>query len=210
MAKLEDLGDEAPIDFTDAPKTDEIEELSKLGVKLVNLDAEIEYLNKKLEEVKKQRLQVAMIELPEFMTKVGQDKIGLAGVGERGVDLVLENYYHANIASDWEPERREAAFKWLEESGNGDLIKTVLSMAFPRREYDRARVTYDLLCGLINMLMDAGLMEGEPPEPKIEMTVPWNTLTAFVREQTEKGEALPLETLGATVGRIVKIKPRKK
>jgi hypothetical protein len=42
------------------------------------------------------------------------------------------------------------------------------------------------------------------------MEIPWNTLTAFVKEQCELGAALELDTIGATVGRVVKIKPRKK
>jgi hypothetical protein len=50
--------------------------------------------------------------------------------------------------------------------------------------------------------------------------VPWNSLTAFVREQTERfdrlpppeqtnDKRLPLDLLGATVGRVVTIKARK-
>jgi hypothetical protein len=42
-----------------------------------------------------------------------------------------------------------------------------------------------------------------------KLSVPWNTLTAFVKEQVEKGAVLPLDILGATVGRVVKLKARK-
>jgi hypothetical protein len=40
--------------------------------------------------------------------------------------------------------------------------------------------------------------------------MPWNTLTSFVKEQVEVKQKTPnLEVIGATVGKIVKLKPRK-
>ena len=44
----------------------------------------------------------------------------------------------------------------------------------------------------------------------LELTVPWNTLTSYVREQVEGDHPpLDLEILGATAGQVVKIKKRK-
>jgi hypothetical protein len=47
------------------------------------------------------------------------------------------------------------------------------------------------------------------PMLDVRRDVHWKTLTAFVKEQVRQGSPLPLETLGATVGKVVKIKERK-
>lgn len=50
----------------------------------------------------------------------------------------------------------------------------------------------------------------EPGRARIDEGVHWATLTSFVKEQTRAKQILPLASLGATVGRIVKIVKRKK
>jgi hypothetical protein len=137
------------------------------------------------------------------MSKVGQDRIGLEA---HGVDLVKEAYYHANIAADWPEEKRQIAFDWLVSSGNEDLIKTTFTMQFPRKMFD---VAVWLKKQVAKLKFPGKGKEIEMPEAVVTLGVPWNTLTAFVKEQIEKGAELPLETLGATVGWIVKVKQRK-
>ena len=190
----------APVGFTDAPSKAESQKLTTLGTELFQTDVKIKQLEAALEEAKATRLDLVMHKLPEYMDEIGQDRVGLE---KFNVDLEMADYYHANIAADWEPEKREKAFKWLEDNGHGDMIKTIVTIQFSRRLLNHAKAVVEKL----SKMKIKGF--GAVPEPEIGMAVPWNTLTAFVREQTEKSVALPLDTLGATVGRIVKIKARK-
>jgi hypothetical protein len=119
------------------------------------------------------------------------DKIGLPG---SGVDLVVDDYYHANIKA--EDPNREQAFNWLVENGHGDLLKVTVTCVFARGDYDKAEK-------LKAILVTNGYA------PAIDQGVPWNTLTAWLKEQLRKGSVVPLELFGATIGRIVKIKMRK-
>jgi hypothetical protein len=196
------------VGFTDAPTTSESEQLTQLGTQMFGLDKAITELEAQLESKKGERLELAMHTLPAFMQKIGQDRVGL---NEFQVDVVLEPYYHANIAADWTPEQREAAFAYLEEGGNGDLIKTTVSIAFPRRMLAAARWLTGAITTLFHYMNEAKV-PGTPdalPEPTVDMGVTWNTLTAFVREQLENGNPIDVEVLGATVGWIAKVKPRK-
>jgi hypothetical protein len=138
---------------------------------------------------------------------MGQDRIGLP---DAAVDLVLEPFYHANIAVDWEPQRREEAFKWLEENGHGDLVKVNVMFSFRKEQLADARWLQTAVKLIQAAQAECGIeTENTIPDPTMKMEVHYGTLTAFVREQVECGAELPLEKLGATVGQIVKIKPRK-
>lgn len=197
--------------FTAAPSEDQSTRLTKMGQELWSVDARIVELEHELEQKKQRRVELVQKELPEFMTQIGQDKVGLA---EFGVDLVLEPYYHANIKAEWPDEQRQEAFDWLENNGHGDLIKCQVEFLFPRYLMDLAKWFVEAVSKIkIPATFVKKKGKGTPvpaiPEPTLKQTVPWNTLTAFVKEQVEKGEQLPLETLGATVGQIVKIKQRK-
>jgi hypothetical protein len=197
--------DDEIVGFTDAPSVEESRSLTELGQELLDVDTAISSLESQLKERKERRQALVMRELPDYMTKIGQDRIGLEA---SGVDLVREAYYHANIAADWEPEKRETAFQWLTDNGHEDLIKTTFTMQFPRKMY---AVAVWLKKEVAKLKFPGKTKKGdiEMPEAVVTLGVPWNTLTAFVKEQIEKGEALPLETLGATVGWIVKVKQRK-
>jgi hypothetical protein len=195
--------DDEEVGFTDAPSVDESKSLTQLGTELFQVEEHIEELNLQLEAAKERRLQLTMKELPDYMLRVGQDKMGLE---EWGVDLIREQYYHANIKAEWPEEQRQAAFQWLTDNGHEDLIKTVFTIQFPRRMYEVAL----WLSEKVKTLRFPGKgKEIAMPDASVALGVPWNTLTAFVREQVEAGNELPLETLGATVGWIVKVKKRK-
>lgn len=193
--------------FTDAPDESESVTLAELGRELYQADQAVDMLEQLLAVAKERRLELTMRELPEYMTRIGQDRIGLP---DADVDLVMEPYYHANIQADWPVDQREKAFSYLEHRGDGDLIKTKVEMFFGRSEIWKVRWIIASLRLLAEKLREAGSETPEIPDPIVSMQIPWNTLTAFVKEQIRLGAALELDTIGATVGRVVKIKPRKK
>ena len=136
--------------------------------------------------------------LPTLFQEIGIDVLGLEADGNLpAYDAKLQPYYSANIAASWDEERKQKAFEWLEDAGHGDMIKNTFSVQLGRGDEKRA-------IKLRAMLEKAGF------EFEERKTVPAPSLTAFVKEQVEKHNTTPpLELLGATVGKIVKLKPRK-
>ena len=136
--------------------------------------------------------------LPEMFSQAGIDKLGLpAEKNMPAYDAKLKPYYHANIAADWPLEKREAAFKYLIANKHGDLIKTAVTILLGRGDHKLLKKIKQLLKPL-------------KLDVSVDLSVPWGTLTAFVKEQTEEKKViLKLDLLGATVGQIVDMKPRK-
>jgi len=114
------------------------------------------------------------------------------------MQLDIKPYYHANISADWPEDKRRAGFRFLDEDGSGDLIKTEVTTAFARGERDEALKYLEKL-------------RAEGKNATAKENVAWNTLTAWVKEQIEKKNRTftpeELEALGAKVGRVAKIKP---
>ena len=177
---------------------DKLEALRDMARRLRDKEKEITDLDERLRATKAEAAEIRTKKLVDLMAEVGVDKVGLPAEGNYpACDAELRPYYHAVISADWEPERRQAAFAWLDSAGHGDLIKTAITVLLPRD--DRA-----MALSIQHYLEQCGVQH------TVQLDVPWNTLTAFVREQVEKYHRTPpLETLGATVGQVVKLKARK-
>jgi hypothetical protein len=136
--------------------------------------------------------------LPELFAQAGIDNLGLPPEGNNpAYDFRLRNFTHASISAEWEPERKAEAYKVLETVGGKDLIKTEIYAFLPAGSR-----------GLVKKAVAALKKLGIVAE--VESSVQWNTLTAFIKEATEKrGLILPLEKLGAQQGMIVEWKERK-
>lgn len=160
------------------------------------LELEIAELEQNLKDRKAELWRLCHAELPDLMSELGMDKIGLTAKGNLpAMDAVLRPFYRANIAVGWADDRRQAAFGWLEQHGAGDLIKTAVELAFPREQYKTAKK-------LMGTLTKQGF------KPKLEQRVPHQTLTAWLQEQVEKGDIPPLDVIGGEVGRIVVLEHR--
>lgn len=178
--------------------TDRLDALRDAARGLRDKEAEIANLDERLKEAKAAANEMRHKTMVDLMQEIGVDKVGLPAEGNYPpVDAELKPYYHANIAADWEPEKRQAAFNWLDSAGHGDLVKTSITILIPRD--DRA-----MAVSIQHYLEQCNVQH------TVLLDVPWNTLTAFVREQVEKYHRTPpLETIGATVGQVVKLKARK-
>lgn len=137
-------------------------------------------------------------ELPELFSQVQQNYLQLGAEGNLpAYDGRLKPYYKAVIAADWPEERRERGFAEVERLGGEDLIKNQIIIETGRGE---EKIAAKVVAGLEK----AGVAF------KRKRDVPWNTLTAFVKEQVEEKKVVPnLELLGAVVGRVVELKPEK-
>ena len=182
------------IDFSALASDEQLSTVRKLASRLAEIDDLVKSKERDIETLKAEKLEISMRQLPEMFASLGIDKIGVPGAN---ADVVSEAYYHANIKADWEQDKKDAAFGWLEENGHGDILTIDLSVSLPRGNIDEARRLQKLLREHTNQPIS--FVQG----------VPWNTLTKFVKEQTLAGATIPLETLGATVGQMAKIKKRK-
>lgn len=161
-------------------------------------ELEIADLEKRLADRKSEQNKRVFEELPAMFQEIGIDRLGIEADGNLpAYDAALSPYYKASIPSDWPQEKQDEAFGWLENEGYGDLVKNTFLVQLGRGDEKRA-------------LKLRALLEKAGYEFENKRAVPWNTLTSFVKEQVEKHNTTPpLELLGATVGKIVKLKPRK-
>lgn len=215
-------------DVSSAPTDDQMAKLREKCVELVDADAEVSRLESELESAKERRTALAHKELPDIFGELGVDQFGLPDAGEHGVDLSLSPYYKASIPADWPDDQKAAAFDHLETIGGGDLVRTEVKFTLGRGQVELARTIVAMLRTLGSAMQAEGV--GDIPAPSISMGVPWSSLTSFVKERTiyesrdefasalleaaQAGESPPeptmdLGVLNATVGQVVKIKPRK-
>lgn len=198
MIDMEELRQEAS-GVSTAPSDGQSRALTILASELLAVEAKIAEHESAISDLKKRQKAIKFTELPDLMKEIGQDKVGLPSWN---CDVLLEAYYHANISADWDSDRREVAFAHLDSVGGGDIIKTQLSLSAGRGEYDKMQ---RVAARVRQMLAEEDLSA----EMTMDLSVPWNTLTAFVKEQVRAGTVIDLEKLGATVGSTVKIKKRK-
>lgn len=194
-----DVADEvnSMFNMSQIPDDQRIRHLARRCQRLLILDDEIAEVERRLKRMGEERNELVRRELPDIFDQCMLDKIGVPG---EDADVVVESIVHANIKSDWPDEDRERGFDALEQAGGGDTIRVSLEVHFGRGELEQARAAADYLMRWNEF--------GNRPI-KISRNVPWNTLTAFVKEQLGLGKVLPMEDLGATLSRQCKIKRRK-
>src|ERR1700742_2219663 len=124
-------------------------------------------------------------ELPDLMTEVGVSELTISAEGNMpAYKAKSEPYYKGVIQEGWPEEQKQAAFDWLDDNGHGDLIKTQVTVSFPR-EQRAAAVKF------------AKQVEKAGMNASVGQTVHWGTLTAWLKEMIEKHKTIPpLETLG--------------
>ena len=90
-------------------------------------------------------------------------------------------------------EKRMKAFEWFEQTGNGDLVKSVIQITFGMQEHE-ARLK------VMKLLSDNGV------EYWNNESVHHMTLKAFVKRELQAGKILPQDLLGVFIFDEVKIK----
>jgi regulator of protease activity HflC (stomatin/prohibitin superfamily) len=191
----------APAYITDEPPSeDKLKIIRERMRETRDREARIKDLQSVLADETRSLADLKNVVLPELFAQAGIDNLGLPAEGNNAAyDFKLRKYTHASISADWEDEKRAEAFRVLEQNGGKDLIKTEIYAFIPAGPKSRA-LTKQATAALKKL----GIV------PEVENAVQWNTLTAFIKEATEKrGLILPLEKLGAVQGMIVEWKERK-
>jgi hypothetical protein len=172
---------------------DKLDQVREMARAMRDLTLQVKDLEDQIEQKQRQLTQLSMKDLPDLFEQHNVRSIGLEAEGNLpAYDVVASPYYKAVL-----PKEEDEGLRWLEANGHGDMIK---------RQYvvNLAMDTEQQATALRSFLEEHDLAFDE------KETVPWTTLTAFVKEQIEKRKTIPpLDILGATVGKIVKLKPKK-
>jgi hypothetical protein len=165
------------------PPDAEMHKLQELAQQQLDLEQAVLDLENQLSEKKKQLAHVQEVALPSLLQQFGISRIDI-----EGGRLTVKQEYYATIKE----EHRGAAFSWLESKGHADLIKHEVVMSFTRGQDDEARQAMEVLADNNFVYRD-------------EKKVHAQTLKAFVKEQIEAGNELPLETFSVHVKQVSKI-----
>lgn len=179
-----------------APSTDKLEIVKTKARELRDLTLESEELMRQQELIAGRINTIQGRELPDLMIETGLNKLGLEAEGNLpAYDVEVKNFYSASIRAD--APTAPAAYQWLDKNGHGDLIKHTFTISFGKNEAKAAKqFEKQLETAKVDYSSKLGVHSG--------------TLTAFVKDQIENEDAvLPLDLLGATVGKWAKIQPRK-
>jgi hypothetical protein len=188
---------------TETVTKDKLDRLRAACATARDLELEIQDLDGQLRSKKRDLLNLRYKALPDLFMEARIMRLDLDASGNMpAYEAKMADHYHANISTAWAEERQQEAFDWLEDQGQGDLIKRTIEIDFGRDEYNWFGQVMKALNRLPNL---TGRI-------KIRRYVPWNTLTAWLKEKYQSDEELgdnELRKLGAVVGKVVNIKPTK-
>jgi hypothetical protein len=187
---MNDLLDEMEADMEAASEfnnitTDGLKTVSSLAQEVSNWEGKVAELEEQLRTAKAKLLELTDRDLPDMMAEVGITNFTLAD----GSKLEVKQTYGARIPV----VHRDAAFAWLKEKGHDDIIKNLVSVPFGRGEDS-------LATDFINLAQK----NGYAPDQKKEVHP--QTLKAFVKEQLEKGQEVPMDLFGVFTGQRASIK----
>jgi len=138
-------------------------------------------------------------ELVDMMESVGMRNFTLEAEGNwPAYSVTLQPYYNVSFPTD-EDKRADAINYIAKDMGVPDIVKHNYAIGFGKGESKMAKQ-------LTALLKKAKMFD----RTTIAMTVHSQTLKAEIRRRFESGKPLSLtalETIGATVGKVVKMKP---
>lgn len=179
---------EAKASALESVDSDDLKSVAGIARTIAAKEAEIEELDARLKQTKKDLLKLTDEDLPGLLHEMGLAKFSL----EDGSEVAIKPTYGASIKVD----NRESAFQWLRDNGYDDIIKNSVVCSFGRGE-DDAALEFSRLAA----------EKGYVPENKTEVHP--QTLKAWVKERVETGEEFPMELFGAYVGQRAFIKRTK-
>ncbi len=171
-------------DYTPAPSADGLAKLSQLAVDLNAAELEAARIGEELKRANERVKDLAERDIPELMDSLGMAEFRTTA----GFKIKVTKTIRASI-----PEaQRDAAMAWLDDNGHGGLIKRSIVVSFDRGDIEKAKKLQEQL---------EKKFENVRSDTKVEPS----TLRAFIGEQLEKGENIPLPLFGAWEQRIAKI-----
>jgi hypothetical protein len=185
-----ELAAEALAASPDAPEGSTLERMEQLAAEVNDIDDRIAKNMARVKELQDRRFNIMTSELIELMDEA---HVQMVQVGGR--KFQAQPYYKAVIPV---AEQDHPGYTWLEEHDAGDLIKNVVTAEFPKGADSDARLAEDLIRKRFQMASVFRKRE-----------VHHMTLTAWLKEMhqsTDPDKVMPpLDVIGGSMGRIVKI-----
>jgi len=175
--------------------SDQLERIMTMAEQLVQTQDRVKAINDELAEAKREMTRLEQEDLPELMREVGFTSFAL----KDGRVVELADEISCGITAD----NRHAAIKWLDDNGFGGLVKTNLNVMFNREDRELA------LKLAARMAEDAEKEEVIIDRELVE-NVHAATLKKFIKEELEKGNAVPFDLFSIHPYSKVKIKKGKK
>ena len=174
----------------DAPEGSTLERMEQLAAEVNDIDDRIAKNMARVKELQERRFNIMTTQLIELMDDA---HVQMIQVGGR--KFQAQAYYKAVIPV---AEQDHPGYTWLEENGAGDLIKNVVTAEFPKGSDEDAKLAEDLIRKRFQMATVFRRRE-----------VHHMTLTSWLKElhQNNDPDKLmpPLDVIGGSMGRIVKI-----
>ena len=190
---------------------DKLEAIRTMARAMRDLTKEIEDMEARTKEKKAELARISMNDLVTLMEENKVSAITLEAEGNYPrYELEAKPYYKAVLPRDKITDKvLPAGPEWLKKNGAADLIKRVFVVTLPMDSDKLAVALRKFLIGPVPAKKKGKKAQPFVPRYRFEEKedVPWATLTSFVKERIEKlKKPVPLETLGATVGKIVRMK----
>lgn len=164
-----------------APSDENLKTISTLARLQLSLEDEVAAIEESLKKKKGELQTVSEIEIPTKLKELGLSSFAL----DTGEKIAVEDVTKANIAADWPPEKRVAAFAWLRKNGADAIIKAEIALRFGKGKKEK-ELQKKVEVALTKIGVAFEVKDG----------VAWNTLTAFVKERKEAGKPIDAELLG--------------
>jgi len=149
-----------------------------------------ETIEKELKAEKEKLRKIEEEDIPSLFNEFGLSELKLLSEdGGLGDTISIKNVYRGHVSEKNKPE----AFKWLRVNNHDDLIKNEIKINFGKGDDEQAS-------NLKTKLVSDGIsfIDKETVHPQ--------SLSAFIREQTEAGKALPHDLLGVHIIQKAQIK----
>ena len=167
--------------------TGKSQELSELCTRLLELQKQITKCEDNIKNLRNEERLLSENEIPNLMQQAGISSLKLID----GSSVSFKPEYYAKIPVS----KTDEAFDWLSSNGHGDLIKNQVSLTFGKSEDNLAN-------SLVEDLKSKG--HNVSQKKKVEPM----TLKAFVREQIQSGQKLPMDLFGVYVSNKTTIKTK--
>lgn len=164
--------------------TDTAKNLSSLVRELRKLEDEVADTEEHLKQLKRQKQNLEVEQIPGLMAEMGVDRLDVDGLT---VSVKLK--VHASIPV----ARREEAYDWLRQNNLDDIIKNDVTVSFGRGQDNEAG-------NVMGTLQDMGL------DPQAKTHIHSSTLRAFVKERVENNQPIDLDLFGAYVANTAEIR----
>lgn len=167
-------------------ETDSLKNLARLVRAAKETAKDVEQAELRLKNTQQKLRQILDVEIPSAMQEAG----GITSIEVSGTKVIVKPFYSARITED----TRAGALDWLRAEGHEGLIKHEFTANLGRGpEAATAREMLEQSC------QEDGLAY------KVSETVHPQTLSAFVREQTEKGTPVPSDLFNIYIGVTTKL-----